>query len=92
MQPYNTFLRALLWPLFRNWTPALVQAFYESRHRRYNDARNVALGRETLRDGVRIAALLPSRNAGTITRTTTSRKRLTEALAESVEQTLALFR
>jgi predicted patatin/cPLA2 family phospholipase len=92
MRPYNTFERALLWPFFRKWPLAFARTFYEVRYPNYNDARAVALGSKILRDGVQIAAVLPAEHSRTITRTTTSRQRLAEALAESVEQTLALFR
>ncbi len=91
MRPYNIVEHAMLWPFFRKWPPAFVRTFYEIRYPSYNEARALAFGRKTLPDGVNIAAVLPAKTAGTISRTTTSRKRLKEALAESVEQTLALF-
>ncbi len=92
MRPYNSFERALLWPFFRKLPSAFVRTFYEVRYPNYNDARDIALGHKTMRDGVQIAVVLPAKSAGTITRTTTSRKRLNKALEESVQQTLALFR
>jgi len=86
------FAKALWWPRWRSWTVGFREAF-ERQAATYNTTRDLAFGRKRVTGGVQIAVLAPSGPAAAaISLVTTSRRRLCDALEETLQSTLELFR
>lgn len=83
--------RLVLELLLRRWDPRFVHAFFNVRHRRYNEARDLAFGDAGAPPGVELAVICPSATTPVVSRMTMSRRRLQAALDESIVTALELF-
>ena len=91
LQEFDGVERIVLKVLLRRWNRRFVDAFFNIRYRRYNEARDIAFGDVSAASGVNLAVLCPTSDAPAVARTTTSRRRLTAAMEHSIGRTLQLL-
>ncbi len=77
--------------LLKRWNGRFVDAFFNIRYRRYNEARDIAFGDIPAAQGVNLAVLCPTPDTPEVARTTISRRRLTAAMEHSIRETLQLL-
>jgi predicted patatin/cPLA2 family phospholipase len=88
---YTAVERFCMAPLFRSWTPAFVNVFYEQQHQRYNATRAVAFGKDRGRGGVNIAVIGPDAKSPAVSRATVLRGRLQAAMDDAMRKTRDVF-
>ena len=91
LQKFEGAGRMLLKVLLRRWNRRFVDAFFSTRYRRYNEARDIAFGDVPAAPGVNLAVLCPASGAPAVDRTTISHKRLAAAMEHSIKRTLQLL-
>ena len=91
LQEFDGMERMVLKVLLRRWNRKFVDAFFNIRYRRYNEARDIAFGDVPAAPGVNLAVLCPTSGAPAVARTTISRSRLTAAMEHSIGRTLQLL-
>jgi predicted patatin/cPLA2 family phospholipase len=91
-RPPRGLQRQILKRMLRRWDRRFVDAFFNTRHRRYNEERALAFGAPAPRPGVEIAVICPTPATPPVSRITISRRRLKASMEDSIERTTALFR
>jgi predicted acylesterase/phospholipase RssA len=91
LEEFDGMERILLKVLLRRWNRKFVDAFFNIRYRRYNEARDIAFGDAPAARGVNLAVLCPTPGSPAVARTTISRRRLTAAMEHSIRETLQLL-
>ena len=88
---YNRFQRYCLSPLFKKWPNKFVDSFYLRQSRRYNETRDLAMGRTVVKEGVHIAVIAPTPDSPLLSRATISRRRLLAAQEDAEHRTREIF-
>ncbi len=91
LEEFDGVERMVLKVLLRRWNRRFVDAFFNIRYRRYNEARDIAFGDVPAARGVNLAVLCPTPGMPAVARTTISRRRLTVAMEHSIGGTLRLL-
>ena len=89
---YTPFQRFYLSLLLKNWPAPFVESFYERSSTRYNETRNIAFGKTTVKNGINIAVISPALDSPEIARITIARKKLTAAMNDAIRRTREIFR
>ena len=90
-RPYRGLQRLILKIMLRRWDRRFVDAFFNVRYRRYNEARALAFGGVAPPPGVELAVICPASTTPMVTRTTISHRRLQAGMDDSIARTTALF-
>jgi len=86
-RPSRGLERVVLERWLRGRDPRFVDAFFNVRYRRYNEAHALAFGRAPAPKGVEIAVIAPTTTTPAVSRTTISRRRLQAAMTHSIAAT-----
>jgi predicted patatin/cPLA2 family phospholipase len=90
-RPFQGVKRYVLEHWLRGWDPRFVNAFFNVRSQRYNEARAMSFGQVAAPNGIEIAVIAPTGSEPRVTRLTVSRRRLEGAMQASTASTMAIF-